>query len=215
MRNTALHMATPSVTVNEGLQRWFEKGLTALGIDPNDPATTFYGTRFQILPLRIDEDATGNSLHLLLIAAAILSLTFRKETRNRETVALAAALVAGLILFSAYLRWQPWHMRLHLPLFVLWSAVIGACSCALAFVGYAGSRSLRRGAAGFRLACAAAAGAAVLLYPPTIFSMPRGCNWNQHPRATIPLRNWRTACRARTSASMRTTDSSSTLCFRC
>ena len=125
VRNTALHLATPSARANQGVQRWSEKLLVAIGIDPNDPATTFSGTKFQILPLRMDEDATGNLLHLLLIAATILLLAFRREGRSRETVALAAALVAGFILFSAYLRWQPWHMRLHLPLFVLWSAVIG------------------------------------------------------------------------------------------
>jgi hypothetical protein len=33
--------------------------------------------------------------------------------------------MGGFLLFALYLKWQPWHSRLHLPWFVLWSPVIG------------------------------------------------------------------------------------------
>jgi hypothetical protein len=36
------------------------------------------------------------------------------------------SVVAGFLLFSLLLRWQPWHSRLQLPLFVLFAPVAGA-----------------------------------------------------------------------------------------
>ncbi len=37
----------------------------------------------------------------------------------------SVSVTGAFLLFCLYLRWQPWHSRLHLPFFVLWSPFIG------------------------------------------------------------------------------------------
>jgi hypothetical protein len=126
VRNTAIHLATPSAEWNADVQRYSEKLVKAFGGDPKDPATTWPGASFQITQLSLNEDSTGNLIHLLLIAATITVIAARKQIRTPEMIVFALGLAAGYLLFCTYLRWQPWHMRLHLPFFVLWSALIGA-----------------------------------------------------------------------------------------
>jgi hypothetical protein len=49
----------------------------------------------------------------------------RQLRHNRVLRIYVIALIAAFVLFSSGLKWQPWHSRLHLPLFVLWSPVVG------------------------------------------------------------------------------------------
>jgi hypothetical protein len=57
--------------------------------------------------------------------AIVLVLVSKQLRHNRVLSFYVLALVAAFVLFSSVLKWQPWHSRLHLPLFVLWSPVIG------------------------------------------------------------------------------------------
>jgi hypothetical protein len=104
---------------------WAEAAIKFFGIDPIDPGSTWTGAHFQIASPMIHEDAMGNPIHLLLICAAIGILLFNGNSYQLNVKAFTAGLIVAFVLFCAYLRWQPWHMRLHLPLFVLWSAAIG------------------------------------------------------------------------------------------
>jgi hypothetical protein len=51
----------------------------------------------------------------------------RRLRHSGEALTYVGALLLAFTLFCALLRWQPWHTRLHLPLFVLWSAPVGLC----------------------------------------------------------------------------------------
>src|SRR5262249_48389733 len=71
------------------------------------------------------EDSAGNLLHLALILVSMVLLAVRwRDAALRRPMAYALALTAGFVLFCFLLRWQPWHSRLHLPLFVLWAPLI-------------------------------------------------------------------------------------------
>jgi hypothetical protein len=88
----------------------------ALGIDPEDPDTTWrwghYGP-----PKNANHEADANShWHLLLLAVAGLWSVVR---RNRQWMRYAAGLLAAFLLFCFYLKWQQFMVRLELPLFVL------------------------------------------------------------------------------------------------
>ena len=82
------------------------------------------GSEFHVIPLSFSEDNAGNPLHLVLIMVTIPILTPLQRRRNDIIYYLICLLVA-FVLFCAYLRWQPWNSRLHLPLFILWSVLIG------------------------------------------------------------------------------------------
>ena len=120
LRNVALHLGSPDAPLNQSvndailaMHRWF-------GLDVNDPRTTFHDTSFRVPETNYNEDCSGNSLHFLLgIVALALILAWKPLRARRELLIYLLCLAAAFLIFCAYLRWQPWHVRLHLSLFVI------------------------------------------------------------------------------------------------
>jgi hypothetical protein len=128
VRNLALHLGTPWSAVNQRLQLGIEAFHGWLGLSPDDERTTWVGTRFGVSRPSAQEDLAGNGLALLLVAATFpvaLWSAWRVQAKRRLS-GQAACVVAGFLLFCAVLKWQPWHSRLHLPLFVLAAPVVGS-----------------------------------------------------------------------------------------
>ncbi len=125
IRNAGLHLGTPWSAVNAMTDDAIRAVHRFLGLDVDDPTTTWWATHFQVSGPKRHEDMISNGLHLALIVVAILTVVMRPEVRTPERVTYVAALIVAFVLFCAVLRWQPWHSRLHLPLFVLWTPVIG------------------------------------------------------------------------------------------
>ena len=126
LRNVALHAATPSNAANARLSGWIAGALKAAGIDPNDPATTWDWTTFSVPEMSRHEATAGNPLHLALVGAALWLVGRRfRSPEWRPALLLSVAAVVMFLCFCAALKWQPWHTRLHLPLFLLGSALIG------------------------------------------------------------------------------------------
>jgi hypothetical protein len=85
----------------------------ALGINPQDKATTWPYTEY-VKPRNANHETDGNNrFHLLLF---LLTIPF---LRGRPAWTLFAAMAAGALLFCFYLRWQPFMLRMWLPLYVL------------------------------------------------------------------------------------------------
>ncbi len=123
VRNLSLHAGTPWPAWSIGLERFVHALHRSVGADANDPRTTYPAGSFRCRPLSRHEDTAGNPLHLLAVVVAVaVSLGARHAPRTR---CFAAALVAAALLFCMVFKWQPWHSRLHLPLFVLGSALVG------------------------------------------------------------------------------------------
>ena len=128
VRNVALHVGTSYQDVNALAEIAIEKLHEWLGVDINDSRSTrlYPEPRFRIVGNQSDPDRTGNPLHLVLMMAAILGVIITRRLRtNRLIASYLFALLAGFLLFCLILKWQPWHSRLHLPLFVLWSPIVG------------------------------------------------------------------------------------------
>jgi len=121
--NVALHLGTPYPEFNASFQTVIESAIRAVGGDPNDPRTTWDFTTFQVSSPSLIEDVAGNPLPVaLLILALILVIHYRGLSRN--TIIAVIGLLLAFILFCLLFKWQPWHTRLHLPLFVLSAAII-------------------------------------------------------------------------------------------
>ncbi len=91
--------------------------LHALGINPNDPRTTYGSKPYAVW--QGGEDGTPMPYHLLLIACGLIAAFWVKPPFRFAALALAASLLTGAFLFCAILKWQSFHARLHLPLFCL------------------------------------------------------------------------------------------------
>jgi 4-amino-4-deoxy-L-arabinose transferase-like glycosyltransferase len=156
LRNLGLHLRPPSLRVSRAVERRLAALHGRLGLDPSDPRTTWASVPFRLAfdterdqdHFARHEDHAANLPHLLLLgssaAAAGLLGGFRRPGR---AAGLGAAVLLAFLLFCLLLRWQPWHSRLHLPLFVLCSP--------LAAVGLGRFRpAVAAGAAAFLLAWA-------------------------------------------------------------
>jgi hypothetical protein len=125
-RNLAIHLLTPSETVNGLLLRSLQSLHSAIGIAIDDPGTSWPGRRveaFWLGVLGIHEDVSGNLLHSILFMFAVAALACNKNLRS--TLPYVLAVLAGFFLYCIMLRWHPWASRLHLPLFLLFSPVAG------------------------------------------------------------------------------------------
>ncbi|HEY9732030.1 MAG TPA: hypothetical protein V6C89_08960 [Drouetiella sp.] len=130
MRNFAAEMFTPVPFCNNLLVHSIEKIHELFHWDASDPKSTFDGITFTAMHpgFQLQEDIAGNPLHTVLFAVAIGILILNKQIDQRRTLLLyTAALAVGFLLFSAVLKWQPWHSRLLLPLYVVESA-LAACA---------------------------------------------------------------------------------------
>lgn len=135
LRNAAIHLATPVPAWN-GLVEGAIGGIhDVLGVGVGDPATTWMGTEFHVpgrfagtespgaddtLFLLLHEGFAGNLLHGILILVTFVAAAAAPSWRGERELRIHIWLVvAAFLLFCAALKWQPWHSRLHLPLFLL------------------------------------------------------------------------------------------------
>jgi 4-amino-4-deoxy-L-arabinose transferase-like glycosyltransferase len=129
VRNAALHFQTLPGT---GKRSRIESGLHTLhhwlGVAIDDPRTTrlYPESHFRLSDstAHSDPSRTGNPLHAVLLAVAFVT-AWAGARRRPLAAALAVTVVLAFVLFCAALKWQPWHSRLHLPLFVLGAPLVG------------------------------------------------------------------------------------------
>ena len=136
IRNASLHASVPvgseqvRAQIGQQLAQWIERAHALIGIDASDPRTTWQqvttseSQQFRLEPFHVHEDIASNPLHLLLILYALVAICSRGALRRAPLLLYAGVLVAGFLLFCLVLKWQPWHSRLHLPLFVLWAPAV-------------------------------------------------------------------------------------------
>ena len=124
VRNLALH--TPQFPwLLRDVEGLVERIHAWLGISAADQRLTQYQGRFHLLGLPLD-DEVANPLHLLLIAAGFIALLFAGNRIAPAARRLALCVLTGAFLFCFVLKWQPFHSRLQLPLFLLALPVVAA-----------------------------------------------------------------------------------------
>jgi len=123
LRNVSLHLTSPSKDVNvgvEGLVRWVHR---VCRLDPDNAKTTL--GRYHVPRLKFHEDTTGMPAHLLLFGVCLAALGASSSLRRESRLLLySGVIVVGFVLFCTFLKWNAYHARLQLPLFVLGSPLV-------------------------------------------------------------------------------------------
>lgn len=124
VRNLSLQsVITPTTGIAQKLISIIHSGL---GLDVNDPRTTWPPNSFQVPGLSFDENTAGNPLHLLILLLSIVIFTKIPVLHKNKHIALyMLSLVGGFIMLCLLLKWQPYQSRHHLYFFVLFSAFVG------------------------------------------------------------------------------------------
>ena len=123
VRNLSLHFGTSFAQVNSNAEQAVIAIDRTLGISPDDPRTTFPHERYRFNPRQSAEQTAGSPIHVLLSIGVLVYFVVRRRKYSYALIYSGCA-AAGFLLFCFYLRWQPWHARLHLPLLILFSPAI-------------------------------------------------------------------------------------------
>jgi hypothetical protein len=122
IRNVSDQLGARSERWNQGVYHTAVYLHRSLGIDIDDPATTWRWSAFGP-PVNANHEANApNRWHLAVLAALAGWLLWRGD---RDRALYAAALLCGFLAFCGYLKWQPFFARLLLPLFVLAAPLAG------------------------------------------------------------------------------------------
>lgn len=122
LRNASLQLAfRPSW--NEAIHDWVVDAHEAMSVHPSAPATTWDGTRYEPAVVSNHEGIVPNTRHVLLLGLTLPWLLWRR--RFDALVWFWLGLLAAFVWFCGYLRWQPWHARMHAPLLMLATPLIG------------------------------------------------------------------------------------------
>ncbi|WP_333693484.1 glycosyltransferase family 39 protein [Flavobacterium sp.] len=119
IKNIGLHLGYPFQDVfDKGIRKWHEKN----NIDINNPKLNYLGIPYEgARKLTTHEDYVPNTFQFLFIFCAFL-FTIYQMVRYRKIslflLSLWGILILQIILFVLFLKWQPWHTRLHIPLFI-------------------------------------------------------------------------------------------------
>lgn len=121
IRNGSIHLAVPVPILNE---RFSEVVKDHLGDSVSDQDTTFPGASFQIRFV-INDDESGNPIHLLLILISIFLVIISRKQKDLNLYPHIGAIILSIFLFSLILKWQPWGSRLQLPIFMFGAPLVG------------------------------------------------------------------------------------------
>jgi hypothetical protein len=124
LRNTAMHLQTPSSHVNKAVAIGVNWVHELMGLDVNDPRTTAAG-KFKVSLPRTNEILVGNLLHATLILILLGMITWRRKSLKSEVVVYAGSLIFAALLFSFLFKWLIFGTRLQLPFFVLAAPLFG------------------------------------------------------------------------------------------
>jgi hypothetical protein len=125
IRNVAIQFQLPWDDCNAAVERLVARLHEAIGADPSDPRTTLTNQSFGLGP-RDSEDGAQAIIVMVLTVAAVATLKKVPSPTRWRIAAYFGCVVVAFLLFCAYLKWQPWHTRLHLPLLVLLIPAIAA-----------------------------------------------------------------------------------------
>ena len=90
-----------------------------LGLDLNNSTVNYLNIPYS-LSYTLSENTTGSFVHIFLIVifSVIFTFYFSNRSEKRHLTIFWGLTWAGFFLFALIFRWQPWHVRLMLPLMI-------------------------------------------------------------------------------------------------
>jgi len=143
IRNLSLHLGAPHAGWNARHYRIVQVLHNWMKIDLNDPRTTYWSDKLKFNVGYAPQTETKAPAPIHLAAAFLVPfLLAASKSRGSSLKLLIWSLpFFSFILFCLFVKWQPWHARLHLPLFSLACPVI-AVSVAAGKKGRAAAAAL-------------------------------------------------------------------------
>lgn len=133
LRNLSEQLGLRSQRWNQTVFELILRTHALLGIDPNDPDTTWRWATFRPPRNSNHEADANNRRHLIAILAGFLVSLWLACRRRPMLLLYLLAPMGAFVLFSTYLKWQPFLSRLLLPLFILAIPVVGVLAEKLCF----------------------------------------------------------------------------------
>ena len=124
LKNIGLHMGYP---FNGTYEDYIINYHVVNNISIDDPKLNFLGTKYNTKnSVETNEDLVPNTFHLIIILIASFGIIVNSIYEKKYTgLILLVIVILQVFFFCFYLKWQPWHTRLHIPIFILTSAFVG------------------------------------------------------------------------------------------
>lgn len=124
LKNVGLHCGYP---VTEEADQYIKDVHYEFEIFIDSPLTNYFSMPYHGAEDSTHEDLVSNTAHLFLIAIAsalIVLFGFIRFRKNSLILLFLLVIILQITLFVSYLKWQPWHTRLHIPIFLLSTCLI-------------------------------------------------------------------------------------------
>lgn len=124
LKNIGLHMGYPTTYFYEDFLTDFHYEYE---IFIDNPQLNFLGQKYQS-PKKFEthEDLVPNTFHIILIIfISVLFLFISVFKKKYKNLILLIIVLLQIFIFITYLKWQPWHTRLHIPIFLMSSLIFG------------------------------------------------------------------------------------------
>lgn len=117
IKNIGNHLSTP--LTYQITNQVVEKAHIVTQIPINDEKISYNGIPFKLKAWNNNEDEVSNFIQILLIIFISFMLIFKWKSIPNTNKYLFIYCLFTFVLFSIILKWQPWHMRLQVPFFMM------------------------------------------------------------------------------------------------
>ena len=126
IRTAALQLAPPNDDATIAMGKAVIAIHETLGININNPGTSFESRPFGLYPMRFHEDITPNPIHLLAGALCCgIALAFASCRQNRAMLVWIVGILLGLLIYFTLIRWQSSSTRLLVPIYFGLAPIVG------------------------------------------------------------------------------------------
>ena len=122
VKNVGNHLSTPLTT--QITNQIVEKTHLISNIPITDNKYSYNGIHFKLNNWNHNEDEVSNVFQLIFFCIVIILLILSKANNDTILVYTSLFCIITFLIFSFILKWQPWHIRLQVPLFMMVSIPI-------------------------------------------------------------------------------------------